>query len=108
MQSRQLWLPSIAGVVPVRSLLGSTPVGPAGSVASAVALADMGGGPLASGIGSVLVGPEGGWSPEELALASDAGLPVVGLGPAVLRAETAAVAAGVLLVALREGLVGSL
>ena len=34
-----------------------------------------------------------------------AGLPTVGLGPGVLRTETAAVAAGTLLVALRAGLV---
>jgi len=39
------------------------------------------------------VGPEGGWGPEELA----SGLPTVALGPGVLRVETAAVAAGVLL-----------
>ncbi len=46
------------------------------------------------------MGPEGGWSDDELG----AGLPTVGLGPNVLRTETAAVAAGTLLVALRSGL----
>ncbi|MBL8778504.1 MAG: 16S rRNA (uracil(1498)-N(3))-methyltransferase [Acidimicrobiales bacterium] len=46
----------------------------------------------------VLVGPEGGWTEAELARA-----PAIGLGPTVLRAETAAVAAGVLLTALRPG-----
>jgi 16S rRNA (uracil1498-N3)-methyltransferase len=50
----------------------------------------------------VLVGPEGGWDDAELA----AGLPRVGLGPHVLRAETAAVVAGALLCALRAGTVG--
>jgi RsmE family RNA methyltransferase len=49
----------------------------------------------------VLVGPEGGWGDAELAC----GLPNVGLGPNVLRSETAAVAAGVLLCAMRAGLV---
>lgn len=49
----------------------------------------------------ILVGPEGGWSPEERA----AGVPLVGLGPHVLRAETAAVAAGLLLAGLRAGVV---
>ena len=49
----------------------------------------------------VLVGPEGGWSPEE----EGAGLPRLGLGPQVLRAETAALAAGAVLAALRAGLV---
>jgi 16S rRNA (uracil1498-N3)-methyltransferase len=50
---------------------------------------------------TVLVGPEGGWSPGEEA----AGLAKVGLGPGVLRSETAAVVAGALLCALRSGLV---
>ncbi|MGH9274582.1 MAG: RsmE family RNA methyltransferase [Acidimicrobiales bacterium] len=51
----------------------------------------------------LLVGPEGGWSPEERSL----GAPVVALGDHVLRAETAAVTAGVLLTALRAGIVAS-
>ena len=45
----------------------------------------------------LLVGPEGGWSPDELA----APLPRVGLGNYVLRAETAAIVAGALLTAAR-------
>jgi len=49
----------------------------------------------------VMVGPEGGWSLAE----QDRHLPRVRLAPTVLRSETAAVAAGALLVALREGLV---
>jgi 16S rRNA (uracil1498-N3)-methyltransferase len=48
-----------------------------------------------------MIGPEGGWSDDELKA-----VPChVGLGPHVLRAETAALAAGVLLAALRAGLV---
>jgi 16S rRNA (uracil1498-N3)-methyltransferase len=50
---------------------------------------------------ALLVGPEGGWSEAERAV----DLPTVGLGPAVLRAETAAIAACALLAALRAGLV---
>jgi len=50
----------------------------------------------------VLVGPEGGWSEVELSFAGPAR---VGLGPAVLRTETAAVVAGTLLCALRAGVV---
>ena len=38
------------------------------------------------------VGPEGGFSPAELASAQAAGWPVVSLGPRILRVETAAVA----------------
>lgn len=49
----------------------------------------------------VLIGPEGGWDPSEVA----ADLPVIGLGPGVLRAETAAIVAGGVLAALRSGLV---
>jgi len=40
----------------------------------------------------LLVGPEGGWSPQELDLAREAGVPVVRLATHVLRLETAAVA----------------
>ncbi|HUP70275.1 MAG TPA: RsmE family RNA methyltransferase [Acidimicrobiales bacterium] len=48
---------------------------------------------------AVLIGPEGGWSGSELGL----GLPLVGLGPSILRGDTAALAAAVLLCALRSG-----
>jgi 16S rRNA (uracil1498-N3)-methyltransferase len=66
-----------------------------------VALAHMGGGPPSLAHRSVLVGPEGGWADEELAL----GLPTVGVGPLVLRAETAAIALAALLAGLRAGAV---
>lgn len=45
-------------------------------------------GPLA-----LLVGPEGGFTAPEIALAQRAGWPAVGMGPRMLRAETAGVAA---------------
>jgi 16S rRNA (uracil1498-N3)-methyltransferase len=67
----------------------------------AVALADPGGPPPTLSRPVVLVGPEGGWSDAERAAAPAR----VGLGPTILRAETAAVAAGALLGALRHGLV---
>jgi 16S rRNA (uracil1498-N3)-methyltransferase len=41
----------------------------------------------------VLIGPEGGFSPREAALARDAGFQVVSLGPRLLKVPTAAVAA---------------
>jgi 16S rRNA (uracil1498-N3)-methyltransferase len=65
------------------------------------ALADRGGAPPSLAHRVVLVGPEGGWAPDEAALE----LPRMALGPHILRAETAAVAAGSLLSALRAGLV---
>jgi 16S rRNA (uracil1498-N3)-methyltransferase len=40
----------------------------------------------------VFIGPEGGFSPEEAALAGEAGIRLVSLGPRILRAETAALA----------------
>lgn len=47
----------------------------------------------------VVVGPEGGFAPDEVAC----GLPTVTLGEQVLRVETAAIAAGVLLATARRG-----
>jgi 16S rRNA (uracil1498-N3)-methyltransferase len=51
---------------------------------------------------AVFVGPEGGWTPEEEGAAEAS----VSLGPGILRTETAAVAAGVLLTALRASVLG--
>src|SRR5690606_29454401 len=47
---------------------------------------------------TVLVGPEGGWSPAE----RETGLPTIRLGPHTLRAETAAITACAILAALRD------
>jgi 16S rRNA (uracil1498-N3)-methyltransferase len=91
MQSRRAWSPAVeavAGFAEVAALAGAC-------------RADRGGGPPGLDHPLVLTGPEGGWAPEEVA----AGLPVVGLGDAVLRAETAAITAGAVLGALRSGLV---
>jgi 16S rRNA (uracil1498-N3)-methyltransferase len=41
----------------------------------------------------VVIGPEGGFSPGEVAAAAEAGSAVAGLGPRILRSETVAVAA---------------
>jgi 16S rRNA U1498 N3-methylase RsmE len=68
-----------------------------------MALAEPGGGPLSLVRPIVLVGPEGGWSPEELAAVPGR----VGLGSTILRAETATVTVGVLLCALRGRIVRS-
>ena len=63
-----------------------------------VVIAEAGGRPLGAGDRMVLVGPEGGWEPEELS-----GRDTVTLADHVLRAETAAITAGALLTALRSG-----
>lgn len=90
MQSRRCWLPDVA------------PLSTFDAVASlpGAARADRGGAPPALAHPVLLVGPEGGWSGQE----RQAALPVVSLGPTVLRAETAAIAAGVALSGLRSGL----
>ncbi len=97
MQSRRVWLPVVEPPAPSCGVLAELGQG------GGAALADMGGRPLSLDHPIVLVGPEGGWAPPELA----EGLPVVGLGPTVLRAETAAVVAGTLLCALRAGVVSA-
>jgi 16S rRNA (uracil1498-N3)-methyltransferase len=91
MQSRRVWLPVVE------------PVRPFADVVAGAWLADAAGaaGPT-SEVTTLLVGPEGGWSPAELAAADGR---FVRFGENVLRAETAAVAAGVLLAAVRSGAV---
>ena len=42
---------------------------------------------------ALAIGPEGGWAPDELQLFDDAGWISASLGPTILRAETAAIAA---------------
>jgi 16S rRNA (uracil1498-N3)-methyltransferase len=90
MQSRRAWLPEVEEPVPFA----------AAAARPGAVLAVAGGDPPSLDRTLVLVGPEGGWDPGELGAA----LPTVGLGPNVLRTETAAVVAGTLLVALRSGL----
>lgn len=92
MQCRRAWLPEICGVVTFEEA----------AARPGAALADPAGAPLGPADSTVLVGPEGGWSDTERA----AGLPLVALGPHVLRAETAALVAGALMAAHRAGLVG--
>lgn len=92
-QSRRAWLPEVVGaddLDDLGALLRPVPL----------AVAQIGGEPPSTRAPAVAVGPEGGWDPSETA-----GRPLVSLGPHVLRAETAAVAAGLLLCALREGVV---
>ena len=87
MQSRRVRLPVLEGLRSPNSL----------TRLPYVAMAEPGGGPLEETCSMLLIGPEGGWSTHELGLRRG-----VGLGPTILRAETAAIAAGVLLTALRE------
>ncbi len=65
------------------------------SMAPEVWMFDPSGRPPASGAGLprlAVIGPEGGWTTDELARADAAGWRIVGLGPRILRVETAAIA----------------
>ena len=90
MQCRRSWLPRLDDVTHL-----DTAVGPLGD---GVALAQPGGRPPALTHPTVCVGPEGGWT-----LAEQDGRVLVDLGPTMLRTETAALTAGILLTALRAG-----
>lgn len=93
MQSRRVRLPVIdppSDVAAVAATAGTSAV-----------IAVPGGDPPTLRRPTVLIGAEGGWSPEE-----ERAIPgTVGLGPLVLRTETAALAAASLYAALRTGLV---
>lgn len=52
---------------------------------------------------TLAIGPEGGFSPSEIDLAIGAGWTQVGLGPTILRIETAAIAASAIVLAVEEG-----
>jgi 16S rRNA (uracil1498-N3)-methyltransferase len=93
MQSRQVRLPEVLDVRPLRVFCDEE--------RGSVALAQRGGRPPSLRWPTVLIGPEGGWSPAELALEA----PVVSFSDSVLRAETASITVGGVLAALRSGLV---
>jgi 16S rRNA (uracil1498-N3)-methyltransferase len=93
MQARRAWLPEVEGPLDVAVLAAS----------AGAATCEPGGGPPTLECPVLLVGPEGGWSHGEAVLTARK----VALGPHVLRVETAALSAGVLLAALRSRLVAA-
>lgn len=88
MQSRQVFVPTVLGVQPSVAAAVS-------SCGGTVAMAEPGGPSFDANITAIVVGPEGGFAPHEISG------PTVALPGGVLRAETAAVVAGTLLVAAR-------
>lgn len=90
MQSRQVRIPLIEGIQPIKIAMQE----------SGVALAHFGGAAPTLSNPTIFIGPEGGWSQTELGGCAK----TVTLGGSVLRSETAAIAAGTVLVMLRNGL----
>lgn len=92
-QSRRAELPEIAPPLALRSFLDLPPAAHRWLLQES----DTGGRALPAGTPCrFLVGPEGGWTPEETAEAVAAGFTPVSLGPRILRCETAVLAALVL------------
>lgn len=97
-QCRRVWLPTIVGPCTLDELIGSVE-----SVTDLVVdrpwvRADGSGRQASTEDRSLLIGPEGGFTPREQSLVTEA----ISLGPHVMRAETAAMVGGAQLVALRE------
>ena len=92
-QCRRPWLPEVTNVCQLSDVPGLA--------GAPLTLADAGGGPPGLDRPVLAVGPEGGWDSDERAAFG----PHIGLGPTILRAETAAVVAGTLLCGLRSGVV---
>jgi 16S rRNA (uracil1498-N3)-methyltransferase len=90
-QCRRAWIPEVTPVSTLEELCAS---------ASPPALAHFGGRAPTLDTPVIAVGPEGGWDDRELGLCPDR----VSLGPTVLRAETAALAAATLLSSFRSRL----
>jgi 16S rRNA (uracil1498-N3)-methyltransferase len=85
MQARRVRRPVVAGPVD------------AGTVLAEAVVAEPGGRPIAPADRVIAIGPEGGWTDAELNTARGH----VGLGPTILRVETAALAACAVMTALR-------
>jgi 16S rRNA (uracil1498-N3)-methyltransferase len=88
MQSRRLWLPQILDVVAFADAAGTMNC----------AIADPEGSELSADVDTVLIGPEGGFTEEELAAVERR----VSLAANVLRVETAALTAAILLTQRHE------
>ena len=88
MQSRRVWLPHVHSVTPLASVLGQY----------SASLAEPGGQTVSASDRCVIIGPEGGFSPDELEQCAKR----VSLGESILRAETAAIVAGALMSRCRK------
>jgi 16S rRNA (uracil1498-N3)-methyltransferase len=93
-QSKHYYLPKLEVSTTFSEVL-STPA------SSKILFAERGGGPLKAALAGspalYLVGPEGGWTDQELAQARDSGFIPVTVGDGILKAETAAISGAVLI-----------
>ena len=89
MQSRRVWLPVVHPVTQLADLASR----------NEVAFAEPGGVEVSAVHRTIVVGPEGGFAPDELGNSVSR----VSLGESVLRAETAAIVAGALMCRYRRG-----
>lgn len=89
MQSRRTHLPEVSGPVALRDVAGLAGAG----------IAEPGGEARPEDVGVLLIGPEGGFDPAEIARVRAAGARTVDLGPGILRAETAALVGAARMVA---------
>ena len=83
-QSRRVFLPTVSGPVSLANVTGR-----------GVAFAEPGGTATAEAVTTLVIGPEGGFSPAEISLAPA----LADLGPSILRAETAAIVGAARMVA---------
>jgi 16S rRNA (uracil1498-N3)-methyltransferase len=84
MQSRRVFLPTVSGPVSLANVTGQ-----------GVAYAEPGGSASGDAVTTLVIGPEGGFSPAEVAIAPA----LADLGPSILRAETAAIVGAARMVA---------
>jgi len=85
-QSERGRVPSVVEPVPLADALADAPV----------LLYERANGPRLSALeppANLVIGPEGGFTPDEVAAADQAGATIAGLGPRILRSETVAMAA---------------
>lgn len=112
-QCERLWRPLLASPLPAQVLLGAPPSAGLGRglvcttrqcgtpllgevLAALDSQGDQEAGPAAAPL-ALAIGPEGGWTPREEALAQEHGWQAVSLGDTILRCSTAAVAAAAML-----------
>ena len=92
-QSRRSWLPRVDALTDLREAAGDVAAGIVPHVGVSAGLADVAPSLVDQHEVAVAVGPEGGWTDDEVATWQAAGLVPVSLGDSVLRTEHAAFAA---------------